>query len=276
MKFNSNCWSKQTKTIAVTSGKGGVGKSSLVANMAVCMGQRGLRVLLLDGDFGMANLEIMFGMTPSNCLLDVAKGPGELYNNLVNVADNIQLIPGGSGVYSLHKMNFFLRRNFMDQINELDGLFDIMLIDTPSGLDDNVLYLTSAAQRIVVVVTPEPSSLTDAYALMKVLHTERKEKRFSILCNEVRGEEEAKQLYSFLLNVSSKFLCVNLNYLGYVPCDKNLRMATKSQQLISRIGPSSPSSLKLEQISRELNRFDMIGEEKGGLQFFWQQMVEAY
>ena len=100
-------------------------------------------------------------------------------------------------------------------------------------------------------------------------------KTISVLCNEVRGEEEAKRIYNFLLDVSSKFLCVNLKYLGYVPCDENLRMATKSQQLISRVGPSSPSSLKLKQISRELNHFDMIDEEKGGLQFFWQQMVEA-
>ena len=264
---------KHTKTIAVTSGKGGVGKSSLVANMALSMGRRGQRVLLLDGDFGMANLDIMFGMRPSNALLDVVKGRKTLRESLVPVADNVCLIPGGSGMCSLYRTSLFQKQGFMDQVSDLDGEFDVMLIDTASGIDENVLYLNSAAQEIMVVVTPEPSSLTDAYALIKVLHKEKSESRFFVVCNRVRDEAESKRIYRLLSDTSARFLCVSLSYLGYVPNDPNLRMATKSQQLISKLKPSSPSSVSVDRLSQKVSCFEWMEVSKGGMQFFWRQIV---
>ena len=266
---------KHTRTVAVTSGKGGVGKSSIVANVGLSMGRSGRKVLLLDGDFGMANLDIMFGMRPSNVLVDVVRGVKTLRESLVKVSENVYLIPGGSGIGSLYKTDPFQKQEFMNQVNDLDGLFDVMLIDTASGMDENVLYLNSAAQEIVVVLTPEPSSLTDAYALIKVLYTEKKENRFCIVCNGVRDEGEAKRVYQLLNDTAAQFLCVSLKYLGYVPNDQSLRMATKSQQLISKLKPSSPSSLSLDQLSQKMSRFNEIELPKGGMQFFWRQMVGA-
>ena len=264
---------KHTRTIAVTSGKGGVGKSSIVANLALSMGRRGQKVLLLDGDFGMANLDIMFGLRPSSVLVDVVKGVRTLRESLVKVADNVHLIPGGNGIYSLYRTSPFQKRGFMDQVDVLDGLFDIMMIDTASGIDENVLYLNSAAQEIMVVVTPEPSSLTDAYALIKVLHTEKKESRFSVVCNGVRDETEAKRVYQLLSYTAARFLCVSLGYLGYVPNDQELRMATKSQQLISKLKPSCPSSVGLDRLSQKVSHFNGMEIPKGGMQFFWRQIV---
>ena len=265
-----------TKTISLTSGKGGVGKSSLVANLALSLGRQGQRVLLLDGDFGMANLDIMFGMRPSSVLMDVMKGVKTLRESLVRVADNVHLIPGGSGVYSLYKMDEFQKREFMDQVGDLDGLFDVMLIDTASGMDENVLFLNVAVQDIVVVVTPEPSSFADAYALVKVLNTERKTSRFFILCNEVRDEDEASRIYQLLSNMSEKFLSISLNYLGYVPNDNYLRMATRSQQLILNLKPSSPSSISLQKLSHKMKHFGMVRSSVGGLQFFWRQIIGVH
>ena len=161
----------------------------------------------------------------------------------------------------------------MDQVSSLDGLFDIMLIDTASGMDENVLYLNSAAQEIIVVVTPEPSSLTDAYALIKVLHMEKGESRFLIVCNGVRDEVEAKRMYRLLSDTAARFLCVSLSYLGYVPNDQDLRMATKSQQLISKLKPSSPSSIGLDRLSQKVSCFEGMEAPKGGMQFFWRQIV---
>ncbi len=266
---------RPTRTVAVTSGKGGVGKSSLVANLALFMGRRGQRVLLLDGDFGMGNLDIMFGMRPSNILVDIMNGKRDLRQSLIKVADNVHLIPGGSGILSLYQTNHFQKQSFMDQINDLEGSFDIMLIDTASGMDENVLYLSSAAQEIIVVVTPEPSSLADAYALIKVLFKEKKENRFCIICNDVRDELESKRVYQLLYDTASKFLCVSLRYLGYVPNDQSLRMATKSQQLISNLNPGAPSSLGLDRLSEKVSCFNMMDTPKGGLQFFWNYLVKC-
>ena len=208
--------SSWTKTISVTSGKGGVGKSSLVANWALWMARRGERVLLLDGDLGMANLDIICGVRSSNSLSHVLRGEKSLQEILVEVMENVYLIPGGSGMYSIYNLDLFQKRRLMEQVEELGEAFDVMLIDTAPGISENVLYLNAAAQEIVVVVTPEPSSLTDAYALIKVLHQEKKESRFSIVCNRVKDETEGKRIYELLVDTASRFLCVNINYLGYI------------------------------------------------------------
>ncbi len=264
---------KSIQTLSVSSGKGGVGKTTLVTNLAHCLTQQGGRVLILDGDLGMANVDIMFGHRAQLSIADLISGRTDLHNIILEVSPGISLIPGGSGVYGLHNLDQTAKAALMEQVSGLDNQFDFMLIDTAPGISDNVLYLNAAAQETLVVVTPDPASLTDAYALIKVLHKRHFENRFSVVCNLVRDEIEALSIFRRLSDVAAQFLCVGLDYKGHIPMDPNLRRATKLQQLICRDQTGSPSSEAISELARKLSDFKGIPEIKGGIQFFWRQMA---
>lgn len=262
-----------TRTISVTSGKGGVGKTTLIANLAVKLGKMGHKVLVLDGDLGMANVDIVFGIRPSLGITSLLEGEKSIHEVVTEVAENVYLIPGGSGIYDLQYLNVTQKRILLDQINQLEGVYDYMLIDTAPGIDDKVLFLNSAAHEILVVVTPDPSSLTDAYALIKVLNQRHRETRFSVVCNMVRDESEALRVFQRLSDVTQKFLCVSLNYKGFIPLDRELRLATKRQQVISLTSPRCPSSFALQSLAEKLNGYNELAGVKGGMQFFWEQLI---
>ncbi|MBK8201863.1 MAG: MinD/ParA family protein [Bdellovibrionales bacterium] len=263
----------RTRTISITSGKGGVGKSTLVANLALSLSRSGQRILVLDGDLGMANLDILFGVSARNQLDRVLFEDIPISEALVSVGPNIDLIPGGSGIYELQRLPASMKQYLMDKINQLHTSYDLMFIDTAPGIDDNVLYLNSAAGEIVVVVTPDPASVTDAYALIKVLHSRCRENRFSILCNMVRDEKEGLQVFRRLSEVADRFLCVSLDYRGFVPADPNMAKATKLQQLVLDAEPRSPASQAIRGIGEKFSGFEHLSEAKGGIQFFWRQLV---
>lgn len=262
----------RTKTISVTSGKGGVGKTTLVCNLAATLAARGERVLILDGDLGMANVDIMFGVRAMHSIHDVFTGQRALSEVMVSVGDNISMIPGGSGIYGMSQLDMYQRQALLDQVSELDQHFDYMLIDTAPGIDDNVLYLNTAAQEILVVVSPDPASITDAYALMKVLTMRHRETRFSIVPNAVKDEAEAMAVFRRLSEVAERFLCVSLDFRGFVPNDPNLRQATKMQQLVVQAAPSCPSSLAIKRLGEKVSGLGQVPELKGSIQFFWQQL----
>ena len=262
-----------TRTISITSGKGGVGKSTLVANLGTYLSRNGFRTLMLDGDLGMSNLDIMFGCKAKKSIRDVVVDGARMEDVVTEVAPNLDLVSGGSGIYELQRLPLAAKQGIMDQVSELPGAYDFLLIDTAPGIDDNVLYLNAAAREIMVVVTPDPSSMTDAYALIKVLNNRYRENRFSILCNMVRDEREAVHVFQHLSEVADRFLCVSLAYRGFVPADPSLRKATKLQQLSLDFNPRSPASLAIRQIGKKLSGFEHLNEVKGGIQFFWQQLV---
>lgn len=264
--------SDTTRTISVTSGKGGVGKTSLVCNLAYSLAQNNSRVLILDGDLGMANVDIMFGLRARLNISHVLKGDALLEDILVEVAPGVHLIPGGSGVYGLNKLEAMQKHILLDQVSRLNRSFDYMLVDTAPGIDDNVLYLNSAAQEILVVVTPDPSSLTDAYALIKVLNQRCRENRFSVVCNMVKDEMEARMVFQKLSDVANRFLCVSLDYRGFVPNDLNLRQCNRNQELVAKAFSKSPSGLAISQLAGNLKNSERFMELKGGLQFFWNQL----
>lgn len=262
-----------TKTISITSGKGGVGKSTLVSNMALALTQKNKKVLILDGDMGLANVDIMFGMRATGSVEHVLNGTRSIEDIMIDVAPNISLIPGGSGVYGLQNTSILQKKMLLDQISELQNQYDFMLIDTASGIDDNVLYLNSAAQEVLVVLTPDPSSLTDAYALIKVMNKKYNEQKFSVVANMVQDDKEGLQLFKRLSDVTHKFLNISLDYKGAIPLDGELRKATKSQQLILREQPQTSSSIAIRALAEKLSHFNHITNVKGGMQFFWEQLV---
>lgn len=263
----------RTRVISITSGKGGVGKTTLAANLALQLGREGKRVLILDGDFGMANVDIMFNVRPTRTLHDVLKGEATLQEILVEVARNVTLIPGGSGIFELRSLSVFEKQALLDQVSGLGPAYDVMLIDTAPGIDDNVLYLNSAAQEICVVVTPDPASLADSYALIKVLNQRYRENRFSIICNQVKDEADGQRLFDNLDGIARRFLYVSLDYRGSIPIDLNLRQATRSQQLVTRSHPDAISSHAIRKIAQKLKGYEAPEECKGSLQFFWEQLI---
>lgn len=261
-----------TKTLTITSGKGGVGKTTVTCNVAYQLAKQGKKILILDGDLGMANVDIMFGRKATRNVLDVVNGDCSLQDVLFELTPNIHLISGGSGIKELQNLSEFQRRLLIDQVSQIPYRFDYLIIDTAPGIDDNVLYLNAAAHDINIIVTPDPASLTDSYALVKVLNKFYKQTRFSIISNFVKDEAEGLSLYKRISDVSSQFLNVSLDYKGSIPMDANLRNATKLQQLVAATHPLSPSSLAFSNLGKKLSGFKDIEEIQGGLQFFWKHV----
>ncbi len=262
----------RTKTFSITSGKGGVGKTSIVCNLAFELGSRGQRVLILDGDLGMANVDIMFGKRAVKTIEDVFTGRAPLEDVILPVAENVYLIPGGSGIYGLNHIDSLQKQILLDQVSGLEKEFNFMLIDTAPGIDDHVLYLNSAAQEIMIVVTPDPSSLTDAYALIKVLNQKQHETKFSVLVNMVKDEAEALGVFKRLSDVAAQFLYVSLDYKGFIPQDPILRHSNRLQQLVRSAQPYAESSAAFRRLAEKMCHFQHLPEAKGGIQFFWQQL----
>lgn len=264
---------QRTKTISITSGKGGVGKTTLVTNMALSLAQQGKKVLILDGDLGMANVDIFFGARPQGNIHDILTGTKDMRDILMEVSKDVFLIPGGSGILEFNNLNHFERRAMVEAVASLPLGFDYLLIDTAPGIAENVLFLNSAAQIVSVVITPDPASFADAYALIKVLNQRYKVNRFSIICNQVVDEADGLGLYKRFNDVVGKFLTIGLDYWGSVPNDVVLKKATQMQRLIVRHDPSALSAQAIRKITQQIERKSRALESAGGMQMFWDQVV---
>jgi len=267
--------SHPTRTISITSGKGGVGKTSIVTNMAVLLSRQGKSVLILDGDLGMANVDIFFNVKPRKTLADFFAGLAEIGEVLLQVDQRIWIIPGGSGIRDLQKLNESQRQLLLHSLSRMPQRFDYLLIDTAPGIDNNVMYFNTSAQEICVVVTPDPASIADSYALIKVLHTYYHEKRFAILTNQVRDEAEGLAVYQRLSDVAQKFLYVSLDYWGSIPMDVMLRRSNKNQTILARTGQDAVATQALKKVADKLLYTPPSAQIKGGLQFFWEQLMGA-
>jgi flagellar biosynthesis protein FlhG len=272
-KYLPSSNSKKVKTVAITSGKGGVGKTTLTANLAYALALAGKRVLIFDGDLGMANVEIVFGAKPQGNILDVLRGEKEISEIVTPLAPNISLIPGGSGLVELNRLSAFERRALLDSVTSLEHSYDYMLIDTAPGISDNVLYLNAAVQISAVIINPDPASLADSYGLIKVLHQEYKENKFSIICNQVNNSVEGLSLFNRFNEVVNRFLYIGLDYWGSLEMDPLFRKSTQSQRLIMRHEPQSQSARAIQAITAKLERKMHGLDQKAGLQFFWEQVV---
>lgn len=263
----------RTRTISITSGKGGVGKTTLVANLALTLAQRGKKVLILDGDLGMANVDILLGVKTHGNIHDILAGRKEMKDILLEVSKDVFLIPGGSGVVEFNNLNHFERRAMVEAVSSLPLGFDYLLIDTAPGIAENVLFLNSAAQTVSVVITPDPASFADAYALIKVLNKNYKVNHFSIICNQVRDEQEGLGLYQRFNDVVNKFLYIGLDYWGSIPNDAVLRKATQMQRLIVRHDVGAESAKAIRQVCAQIEKSSKQIEATGGMQMFWDQVV---
>lgn len=251
------------KIISVTSGKGGVGKTSVVCNMALCLSKLGKKVLIFDGDLGMANVDIFFGVHPQKNLQNFFNGV-PIKDCLVQVAQNIDLLPGGSGLHDLCHLNAFQRREILSHLAEMDFLYDYLLIDTAPGLHDHVLHLNAVADECMVLLTPDPSSFADSYALIKVLYQKHKMQKVSIICNQVQDEKTGARLYLRFAEVVQQFLPTSLSYKKAIPFDQELKLSNQLQRLIIRQNAKSISALALTSLCAEIVSQNQIGLSTGG------------
>ncbi len=256
------------RVYAITSGKGGVGKSNIVINLALAFDQMGKNVLIIDGDLGLANIDVLLGLTPKYNIHHVFEGEKTINDILLNGPGNIKIMPASSGVQELAELHDEQKLFLMEMLEVLEENIDVLLIDTGAGISDNVIYFNLAAQEKIVVITPEPTSLTDAYAMIKVLHTRYGERHFRILVNLVKDDKEALNIYNQISKVADSFLDgLSLDYLGFIPRDHNLPRAVMKQQAMLHLYPDSPASQVFPTLAKRLQAIKP-GRSDGNIRFF--------
>jgi len=262
------------RVVAVTSGKGGVGKTNVVGNLAVAYQRMGKRVLIFDADLGLANIDIIFGINPQHTIEDVIRGEKELSQIIVRGPEDIAIIPASSGVQELAHLTEGHKINLLNEFDILNSMFDILLIDTSAGISSNVIYFNLAAQERIVVLTPEPTSITDAYALMKVMFNQHQTKNFSLLVNMVKDESEARSVYKHLTRVAAKFMVsISIDYAGFIPWDNHLHEAVSRREPVTCCFPEAPSSHSFKELARYLLNRTNGRSNDGNIKFFWKRLI---
>ncbi|SHO49842.1 MinD/ParA family protein [Anaerocolumna xylanovorans] len=247
---------KLARVVTVTSGKGGVGKSNLSVNLGIQLCRMGKRVIILDADFGLANVEVMLGIRPKYNLADIIYGSKGLQEIITKGPENLMFISGGSGIQELSNITKGQISFLNEKLYELDEIADIIIIDTGAGITDSVLEFVMASSEVLLVITPEPTSITDAYALLKVLN---KREDFNsdmtsikMIANRINSEEEGRSLYNKMNLVVEKFLTIKLEYLGGIPQDSNVSRSVMQQKPYSVLYPNSPSSRAVSVLAKAL------------------------
>lgn len=264
---------KGIRVISVTSGKGGVGKSNVVVNLALALAQRGQKVLVIDADLGLGNIDVLLGITPDYNLNDVFAGKRRLDEIVVEGPDGIKIIPAGSGMPEFTTLGLQERVKIMDELDALEEEFDLLIVDTEAGISENVTYFNTASQEIVVVVTPEPTSITDVYALIKLLATRYAERYFKVLVNMARDTDDALQVFAKLSNVTSRFLDISLDYLGCVLKDDSVVEAVKIQKPVLELYPEALASSCFNTLARRILENSGDRKLKGNVQFFFRRFL---
>ncbi len=261
------------RVIAVTSGKGGVGKSNVTVNLAVALAQNGERVMVMDADMGLANIDVLLGLSPGLNLSHVINGECSLEETIIEGPSGIRIVPASSGLASMSDLTPAQNAGVIRSFSELTEPVDTLLIDTAAGLSDSVISYTRAAREVIVVVCDEPASITDAYAMIKVLNRDFGVERFHVLANQAHGVRQGRELYNKLSRVSQKFLDVTLNFIGSVPYDDCLKKAVQKQKAVTEAYPRSPSSMAFKQIAKKAQQWPAPNSMDGHLEFFIERLV---
>ena len=244
--------------IAVTSGKGGVGKTFISANLAAALTRHGLKVLVLDADLGLANLDVVLNLHPKITLHDVFTGRASLEEAVIEAPGGVSVLLAGSGMVEYSRLTPEVRNQFINVLQTLTPRFDVVLLDTGAGISDVVLFSVSLAAEVLIVATPEPTSLTDAYAAIKVLATQQKRQHLRLVVNQAARAGDGRAITSQLQQVLNRFVTtdsgrpVRLLHLGDIPADNAVREAVMRRQLLLQGAPGSPASLAVAQLANKI------------------------
>ena len=260
--------------IAVTSGKGGVGKTNVSVNLAVALAENGKQVMLLDADLGMANVDVMLGLHPHYNLTHVISGERTLEEIMVTGPAGLKVIPASSGVQRMAELSPNEHAGVIRAFSEIGHQLDTLIIDTAAGISDSVVSFTRASQEVLVVVCDEPASITDAYALIKLLSREYGMHRFRILANMAHSVQEGRELYGKILRVTDRFLDVALDYVGMVPYDDYLRKAVQKQRAVVDAYPRSRAAMAFKTLSGKVAGWPTPTGAGGHLEFFVERLIQ--
>jgi len=256
------------RVIAITSGKGGVGKTNIAANLAYALAVMNRKVLVMDADMGLANIDLVFGLTPKYNLYHLLKGEKSLKDVIVRGPGGIAVLPAASGIAEMAELSRGHKLALLDELNALEERPDFMLVDTAAGIAGNVTYFNQAAKEIFVITTPEPASMTDAYALMKILFQTYARKRFRLIINMVKNHGEAMEVFQRLRHAMDHFLSLQIELLGYVLYDEKFKEVIKRQKALTELYPLSPASKCLYGIAEKVCGETPESVESGRLVFF--------
>ena len=263
------------QVIAVTGGKGGVGKSNVSVNLGVSLAEMGRRVVILDAELGLANIDLLLGIKPKRTLEDVMSGECSIIDVLVDGPKGLKVVPASSGVQSMTQLSEREHAGLIQAFSELSQQVDILIIDTAAGISDLVVSFVRAAQEILVVVCDEPSSITDAYALIKLLNSRYDVFKFRILANMTHSQQEGRNIYSKLLRVTDRFLDVTLQYMGNIPYDEAVRKAVQRQKAVVELAPRSKVAQAYKALAQKVDEWPLPSSPRGHLEFFVETLVQG-
>ena len=265
--------SRAPRVIALTSGKGGVGKTNMAVNLSLVYAAQRRRVLLVDADLGLANVDVLLDRRPRYSIAEVMTGERELADVLMTTPYGVTVLPGASGLQSVADASPSERHRLVSAIEDLGDAFDTIIVDTAAGISSHTLFFAAAAHDIVVVTTPEPTALTDAYATIKVLSKRYGVQRVHLLLNQATDEVSANDLFVRLSSLTARFLPVVVDYVGRVPSDPRVPEAVHKRRPFIMTAPNSPAASAIRKIGDALLMRTNAAEASGGVQLFWNQVI---
>jgi len=259
---------------SVTSGKGGVGKTNISVNLAVALAKRGKRVVLIDADLGLANVDVILGLNPVHNLFHLFHEGTSLKDILFPTPYGFSILPASSGISEMLSLSTGQKLELLEAVDVLEDKLDYLIVDTGAGINDNVLYFNIAAQQRVLVLTPEPTALTDVYAVIKVLKLTHGVEHFKIVVNMTKDEKDAKDVFLRLHQVCDHFLSgVSLDYLGFIPHDPMVRKAVINQCPYCIKYPDSEASKSINRLAGIIEGWDAHKNLDGNIKFFWKKLL---
>ncbi|HEY6814031.1 MAG TPA: MinD/ParA family protein [Croceibacterium sp.] len=261
------------QVIAVTGGKGGVGKTTVAVNLAASLASRGKQVMLLDGDLGLANVDVFLGLTPRLTLADVLAGTCTLEEVVIDAPQGFKIVPAASGIAQLAELDTMTHLGLVRAFGDLSTRLDTLVVDTAAGISGSVLQFSQAAQQVLVVLCDEPASLTDAYALIKLLSRDHGVRQFRVVVNQSRGKGLGQSLFQRFERVAMRFLEVELDYVGEIPEDAFLRRAIREQRPVVTAYPSCPASMALKTLALRADMWPVAEGPRGNVEFFVERLI---
>lgn len=263
------------KVIAVTGGKGGVGKTNLSVNLSIALAEKRRRVVLMDADLGLANVDVLLGLQAKYTLADVLNGSKTIRDVLLTGPGGIKIVPASSGIQQMAALSPQEHAGLIHSFSELSDQMDVLIVDTAAGISDTVVSFVRAAQEAIIVVCDEPSSITDAYALIKLLNSEHGVFRFRIVANMTRSAQEGINLFAKLNTVCERFLDASLQYLGHIPFDENVRKAIQKRRPVVEFAPRCKASNAIKVLAQKVDEWPVQTVPRGHLEFFLERLLQT-
>jgi len=263
---------KPVQVITVTGGKGGVGKTNIAANLSVAMANKGKNVLVMDADLGLANMDLVLGVETKYNLSHVLSGDKTIDEIIVDGPSGIKIIPAASGIQEMSEMRYREYAGIIREFNNISYSPDVLIIDSAAGIASDVIAFSRASHDVIVVVCDEPASITDAYALIKILDRDHGVKKFRVLANMVKTHADGRNLFNKLIKVTDRFLDVTLDYIGAVPFDEYMKKAIQRQKPVVNLFPRSPSSMALTKYVEKASKWPIPDTPNGHIEFFLERL----